>query len=299
MVWESLWQQVVEGELRANRFADMIFRHADQETHPATLSTLLGRMVRRMGSTSVARHLKPEEQKRFFERLEQWSMRQLEAAKAGSDLQLVWFEFVTQAARSKNARRWAKDLLDGKKKLEGLPLDVERRWLLAGMLARLGDSEAQERIATERAKDSGDRGQKAAAAAEAQTPDAQIKRKWLADALAEKPQESVATLKAALRSLWPFGQEELAEAEMGTYLLGLNALTARGTEAEELLSSFAYTAMPALCRTETMERLNSYLDDEGSGLSLSTRRALMIGIQGVERCLKARTEASTAEDPLL
>jgi aminopeptidase N len=299
MIWESLWHEVVEGELQASRFAEMMFRHADQETHPATLSTLLSRMVRRLGRTSVALHLKEKEQAAFFTKLERWSMKQLEAAPAGSDAQIAWFDFVTRSARSKNARRWAKELLDGKRKLEGFALDVERRWLLTGMLARLGDTEATERIAAEKSRDPGDRGEKAAATAEAQSPDLQIKRKWLAEALSEKPQYSVATLKAALRSLWPLEQEELAESELGTYFLGVSALSSRGPDAEELLSTFAWAAMPALCRPQTVDRLQHYLEDEGSSLSVSTKRTLLEGIQSVERCLKARTEPPASEDSLI
>ncbi len=299
MIWDSLWQQLVEGELAASRFAELVFRHASQETHPASLQEILSFLRGGVARTSVARHLKDSERGPFFAKLERWSMKELESAKAGSDLQLVWFEFVTQAANSKSSRRWARELLDGKRKIQGLDLDVERRWQLVTLLSRSGDSEAAARIAAQKEADPGDRGEKKAAAASAIAPDLEIKQKWLAEVLAEKPPSSPATLKAALRGLWPLEQEELAQEEVASYLLGLTSLSSRGAEAEEVLSTYAWAAMPALCKPAIAHRFHHFLEQEGAGLSVSTRRTLMEGLQGIERCLKARSERIPLEEPLI
>jgi hypothetical protein len=106
----------------------------------------------------------------------------------------------------------------------------------------------------------------------------------------------VAELQTALRALWPLGQELLASAELENALNGLKTLAARGASAEELTAEYARYAIPAVCDSDTLARLQEFTEQESDGLSTSVRRTLLEAIQGIERCLRSRRiEAEEAD----
>ncbi len=289
MIWESLWHEVVEGESSAPEYFALVLKHGENETHAATLELLLSQLYSsQMNSPSIMRYIPETNRAPFFLKLEKLALTKLKTSRPGTDLQLVWFQFFSRVGSSKSARRWAKDWLSGKTTLDGMGVEVDRRWEMIEMLARSRDPDADAQINTALEKDRTDRGKKRALAAEALKPDPETKRKWMTLALDQEPQRTVAEIQSALRALWPVGQEHLAAAELDTYLLGLSTLSGRGPHAEELAGSFAKQGYPAACNESLLRRAQSFVDDQGAALSISVRRTLLEGIQGVERCLRSR-----------
>lgn len=169
LILAGAWDMTRDGEWSARDFLDLSLAALGTETHSSVLAMLL-RCVRTALESYVHPSHRAEVEVEVGERL----LRLARTAPAGSDAQL---QFVTAAARhiaSPEQAAAIRALLDGSETLNGLVLDVDRKWGLLIGLAAAGAATEQE-IAAFEAEDQTVTGRESAAEARAAFPTAAAK----------------------------------------------------------------------------------------------------------------------------
>ena len=287
-VWHSLWEMVVDAKLAARDYAEAALAQIAAEQDTLVLSQVLTSLASaQLGDPSILKYLPDSEREAYRERMETAFRRGLEVAPAGSDRQLEWYFPLLRVARSPGALELLAGLLDGKREIAGLRIDQDRRWEILWSLARAGAPGARERIAAELAKDPTDMGEKAAIAAEASLPSAEIKATWRArmEAADGPERRDDADLREAMAYYHQLGQEELSELAVDWYFATLPTFAA--TRAEDLVEDFSGAMFPALCDEEIVARVDELLAS-GAKLPAAVTKSLRVSRQEEERCIRAR-----------
>ena len=289
-VWHSLWEMVVDGKLAPRDYAEIALSQIANERDTLVLTAVLGSLAQaQLGRPSILKYLPDSERAIYRERMETAFVRGLERAPRGSDLQLDWYFAVLEVARSPRSLALLQGLLDGRRKIAGLRIDQDRRWELIQALARAGAPEARERIASELAKDPTDMGHKAAIAAEASLPSAEVKAAWRARMAAPAGPEALADadLRQAMNGYQQLGQEELSRLSIDWYFATLPEFAA--ARDEDLVEDFSQAMFPALCDEQVVRRVDE-LFASGTALPAAVAKNLRVARQEEERCLRARRQ---------
>lgn len=169
LVWSSLWNATRDGELSAERYLDIVRRHAPAEPNVALLGAVLA------NAAAAVRHYVADDAREGQSRAwvdSTWTS--LQSADAGSDAQLAWARaFAAASAYDAGHRDAVRGILNGDTP-QGLPVDADLRWLMLTALATTGDATAAE-ISTERATDDTAAGRTAEIRALASLPDAETR----------------------------------------------------------------------------------------------------------------------------
>ena len=166
LVWSSLWNATRDGELDAERYLDIVRRHAPAEPNVALLTAVLA------NAAFAVRHYVADPSREGQSRAwadSTWSA--LQSADAGSDAQLAWARaFAAASGFSDVHADEVRGILDDRAP-RGLPVDADLRWMMLTALATTGRATVTEIIA-ERAKDDTATGRTAEIRALASLPDA-------------------------------------------------------------------------------------------------------------------------------
>lgn len=292
-LWFALWDQVIDGKLKAQVYAEIALSQVKGETQTQILRRVLGNLINLTAQTnySVIRFLPEAERAPFQKRAEEFLKAGLLSAPGGSDLQLVWYGAFLSGSSSPEAARFLQALLAGRSKLKGLALGQDLRWDAIQAIARMGAPEAQGLIDAELKKDPTDTGQKYAAAAEAALPDPAKKELWWKRITRASPGEApmkVSLLKSAMRSFSPVGQEALTQKYVGAFFEDLPRLSR--TQEDEYIAAYSASMFPENCTKDVISRAS---DASSSSLPARALRNLKVGKQETERCLRARDLAAT------
>ncbi len=117
------------------------------------------------------------------ERFENLLIREITEAST-ADLRITYFRGLVAIATTAHARDVLKDLFAGHITIPGVPLKQRDRWNIIGTLVATGDASANELLAAESKRDTSDDGQKYAYVSAAGFADAENKKKYFAQYLA-------------------------------------------------------------------------------------------------------------------
>ena len=287
LCWAALWDMVRDAELPARRWTRLVGDHAPGEADDTTLAGLLGQ-----ASLAADLYCDPSTRPARRRELAGDARRHLAAAKAGSDVQLVWARHLIGMGEGDEHEAWCRDLLDGRSEVAGLAVDTDLRWLLVGALAALGASDAESRIDAEVERDPTDIGQRRAAAARASQPSAAAKEAAWSRLLA--PGMHLAEIRAVAGSFWRCGQEALGEPFVAAYFEAVPRIWAERTP-DEALSLLRGLYPSTMVDTGTVKATEGLLAD--GSLAGPVRRILLEGTDRVERALRARAADRDAEVP--
>jgi aminopeptidase N len=218
------------------------------------------------------------------------ALRALDAAPAGSDLQLAWAHAFINAARSPEHLSVIRGMLNGIKVFTGLKVDTDLRWAIVNALAGVGADDGL--IDAELKRDPTDEGQRHAAAARAARPTAQAKEEVWA-ALMEDLTLPLATMRSMMRGFHRFDQRGVLEAYVTRYF-GTLANVWKERDIEVGLA-FARMMFPSVVVGEaTVQDTDRYL--EGKEIPGPVRRVLIEAKDGMQRAMRARAvDAAAAE----
>ncbi|GAA3925042.1 aminopeptidase N [Microbacterium soli] len=141
LVWSALWNATRDGELPAQRYLDIVRRHAMAETNVGLLGAVLG------NAAFAVRHYVADEAREGQARA--WTdttWASLQSADAGSDAQLTWARAFASAAAFGGHTDDVRAILDGDAP-RGLVVDADLRWLLLTARATTGDASAEDIVA--------------------------------------------------------------------------------------------------------------------------------------------------------
>lgn len=295
MLWHDLWQMVRNTEMPLKDYVRIVEQHFGPEKDTILLTKISHTIAGRRSEEATILHYWPEteaaieEKGKFVGSMERQFLSRFRSSKAGSDAQKFWFDRYVRIARSSEALNQLAKWAEMPKVGPGFPLDLDRQWDIVRTLARYQHTEAVRLLDMMKKKDTSDRGQRQALAAEAIQPDVGIKQKWVGTLSQPKPQLPFAQARAVLGSLFPVEQSNLAQRfEKDFY----EYLKANGDSEDEIyVESFAGAVAPLNCKPEGSTRLKSFLS-ESESFSPSVIKALKVSVEEDERCQRVRAMSS-------
>lgn len=287
MLWQSLWDSVVDGQTPAQRFIETTLSHLDQEKDPLVLRSVIRKLVSvRAGRASSLSFLDEQIRAPYRQRIENHLFSKLRTAKPGSDLQLFLFRRFLTAAVSELAKTRTQNWLSGKEQLRGLKIDQERRWDLLHALSRMGTPESFKLVEAEKKRDPSDHGVKRAIEIEVSFPSRDNKMKWLKQIMAPANKRlPIAKLRVAMRNYHLLGQEELTRFVTDAYFARLR--TTAKTEEGGYQRNFSRRMFPPNCDQDVVDRTARLLENPDM-FPARVVKTLRIHKQETERCIRAR-----------
>ena len=169
LAWSATWDMLRDGELSASDYVPMAVNALAGENDVAVVSMTLTQL-----SSAVELYAADKNRDTLREVLADGVEKLLNAASAGSDLQLQYARALASTAANPSQVNRIREFLDGK--LQGLTVDADLRWHFLSALVERGQATLDE-IEQELATDKTANGEKAAAFARAAAPNADVKAK--------------------------------------------------------------------------------------------------------------------------
>ncbi len=270
LCWAALWDSTRDAELPAWAYVEAVLAGAAVEDDPEQVRTLLSQ-----ATTAATRYLPVGSRAEFRRRLADAAWASAEAAKPGSDLQLVYVKaFLGVAEDERIDGLLMPPEADGPEDAAGTPpasvddrgipadrvppglvVDADLRWLVLHRLAALGRADA-DRLDAELREDPTAAGERQHAAALAARPLAAAKEQAFA-VLTEQAELSNDLARAVAGGFWQYGQEELLRPWAERYFAALPEIWAsRGPAVALQITRLLY---PQLDEPETLTLTDAFL----------------------------------------
>jgi aminopeptidase N len=283
ITWAALWDMLRDAEIPARRYLPLILNNIHGETDIGVVQDLLAQ-----AASAIFVYGDPANQEAALRTLADHSLRALDGAPAGSDLQLAWAHTFISTARSPEHLSIVRGLLDGIKVFTGLKVDTDLRWAIVNALAGVGKDDGL--IDAELKRDPTDEGQRYAAAARAARPTAEAKEQVWA-ALLEDLTLPLATMRSMMRGFHRFDQRRVLEAYAARYFQALaNVWKERDIE---IGLAFARMMFPSvIVGDHTIKVTDQYLAREN--VPGPVRRVLLEAKDSMQRAMRARAADAAA-----
>ncbi|MEX0874399.1 MAG: aminopeptidase N [Actinomycetota bacterium] len=277
LCWNAAWDMLRDAELPARNYLDLVLNNVSGETDIGVVQDLVGR-----SGAAVNVYGDPSNRDPARAKLATKAKTQLDAAEAGSDVQLTWARAFIGAARSNEDVAFLKGLLDGSSSIDRLEVDTDLRWSIVSSLAATGNGD-EELIAAEFERDPTDQGERHAVSARAARPTPEAK----AEAWERITQDAELTL-AMIRSLIggfqiPF-QDELLEPYADNYFQELLGFWERRDL--DLGLAFVGGMYPDVYKQEVLDATDALLAKDD--LPPPVRRLLLEQKDDTQRVMRAR-----------
>jgi len=278
LAWAAAWDMTRDAEMPPREFLRLVASGIAAETHVNTVQTVL----RQAGV--VVDLFVPEPHRLDAKRtLADALSRDLAAAAAGSDRQLLLVRALAGLAASPEHLALLQGLLDGSRELPGLAVDTDLRWALLRRLVVTGVA-GDDEIDAELARDHTSPGQRHAATLRAARPTAEAKEEaWAAVVDAD-------TLPNALQEATIIGfmeadQRDLLRPYVERYFASVGPVwSSRSTEMAANIAVGLYPSL--LVDPAVVARTDAYLARDGIPPALA--RLISEGRDGVARALRCQ-----------
>jgi aminopeptidase N len=280
LCWSAAWDMTRDGEMPARDYVAQVIAGAEHESDIGVMQSLTRQALR-----ALEIYVDPEWAPQGYIALADAALAALRAAPPGSDHQLAWAITLLSSARTEEHIAFAKGLLDGSVRPEGLSVDDDLRWAVVQALSARGVLGPDE-IHAELERDPSAAGQRHAATARALQPTAEAKAEaWrLAvhdDSLPNAMQEAV------IAGFGHATQGELLVPYAERYFADVRGVWDRRTS--ELAQNVVVHLFPTWASTisrSTLDAATTFLDDPDVPRAL--RRLVSEGRADVQRALIAR-----------
>jgi len=285
MVWQSLSDGLRDRRLGLDDFIETVLANLPAERDYTLLGQALAYVTTAKEYLRVFGH-ETDYDKAVSARMEHVLWAGLTASRSDRDRASAWLWTYIDVASSDAALKTLGEILAGRIDAGGVEIDQDLRWALIRQLNRYGVVGADTLATQELARDKSESGQLAALGAMAIRPDAAVKSTWLAKIQKLDGSEPYSRLRVAIRSLYPSGQEALAEATAGQRLQTLVAIDKAADPI--FMRTYAGSLIPAACSTASVARLEQAVKSLTT-VSPGTRRALLSRHEEDARCLAIRS----------
>jgi aminopeptidase N len=286
LCWSAAWDMCRDGEMAARDYVRLVLSGVSSVADISVVQTLL-----RQASQAVRRFADPGWREAGLALMASKLRDLLEAAPAGSDLQLAYVRAFAGVATSRHDLALLAGLLDGSVVIDGLSVDTDLRWALLGRLISRGTGADEGRfgvfgskeIDAELTRDATDAGERHAAACRAAIPTTEAKRQtW---ELLTAGEQTIAMFRATLGGFTDPDQPELMEPYLAKYFEVIGAVWGDWSSAmaQDFVSA-VYTV--GAISPETVEATDAYIAAEQPPAAL--RRLLIEGRDDVLRALRCQ-----------
>jgi aminopeptidase N len=212
MTWNILTQMVRDQKYAASYYFETALDTIKAENDENLLATYLN---------SVANHysvwLTIEERQRLTPEFEKIALEKLDSAPAKSDMQMNYFDFYINMARSPEAQKRLEAYLQNENLPSGFKLDQDRRWNIVRKLAQTMSENVVTIIANEEKRDPTTEGHRDAFAARVAIPTIDAKREFW-KVVDDRPQSvPETTLMAGAYAFNDWSHPELSQAYVDSY----------------------------------------------------------------------------------
>ena len=286
LCWSAAWDMCRDGEMAARDYVRLVLSGVSSVADISVVQTLL-----RQASQAVRRFADPGWREAGLALMAGQLRALLDAAPAGSDLQLAYVRAFAGVATSGHDLALLAGLLDGSVVIDGLSVDTDLRWALLLRLVSRG-AKAQEagfgvfggkEIDAELARDATDAGERNAATCRAAIPSAEAK--WQTWDLLTGGEQTIAAFRATLGGFIDADHPELMEPYLAKYFEVIGAVWRDWSSA--MAQDFVgdvYTV--GAISAATVEATDAYIDAEQPPAAL--RRLLVEGRDDVLRALRCQ-----------
>jgi aminopeptidase N len=286
LCWSAAWDMCRDGEMAARDYVRLVLSGVSSVADISVVQTLL-----RQASQAVRRFADPGWREAGLALMASKLRELLDAAPAGSDLQLAYVRAFAGVATSGHDLALLAGLLDGSVVIDGLSVDTDLRWALLGRLISRGTGADEagfgvfgtKEIDAELVRDATDAGERHAAACLAAIPTPEAKRQtW---ELLTGGAQSIAAFRATLGGFTDPDQPELMKPYRAKYFEVIGAVWRDWSSA--MAQDFVgdvYTV--GAISAETVEATDAYIAAEQPPAAL--RRLLIEGRDDVLRALRCQ-----------
>ncbi|QDE32482.1 aminopeptidase N [Shewanella polaris] len=283
MLWQSMWDSVIEGKTPLNEFLNIALINAPLEKDYTILGQVLGNLQRAKNYLDLMAPSNTAYNNKISKALSQMSLRMSMEYFSNSDFQRRWFDAYISFSNNGDALKHIQSLLQGKDLIKGLNIGQDLRWAMIKQLNRYDYGNAQALLAKEKQLDQSDSGEKAAIAAEVIRPQSSLKRQWL-NTIEHNDSMPFSKIRVAMNNLYPAEQKLLSAATAEQRFANLALMDSKGPV---FMRSFAAQLIPTECSSANIDAISSVLNTQ-TGLSALTRRALLETRQQEQRCVKIK-----------
>jgi aminopeptidase N len=277
LCWSAAWDMLRDAEIGATDFIEIALTGLSGEDDIATVTTIGSQLA-----TAVEIYSAPNKRDSARLRVGNAYEKMLQAAEAGSDLQLQFARNFTSFASSAEHNDLIKELLEGK--LAGLKVDADLRWTFVIALAERGLMDKEE-LSAQLLKDNTLNGQLSYASALAARPTADAKAETWKSITTEDISTSQREAKLAgfMRAL----HRPLLAAYVDPYFDLL--LSIWGKKSYEVASSFVSGMYPIyITNQSTLDKTINWLNTTGKDGQAGLRRLVSESRDSLSRALKVQ-----------
>jgi aminopeptidase N len=283
MLWQSVWDQVQDGDLAVSDYLAFVLENLDEEPSEAAIRQVLATIT---ASVGYLEEILPGAalESTLRARVESYLWEHANDSRLGTDRQLLFYDRFVHVARGEASLNRLAGLLDDPDSApDGIEIDQDRRWSIVSALISNGYTGAAGRLAAERERDRTDEGQLRARSAEAGAPDPRLKADLIRQLLDPDAFPNLAEFRAVAGGLFPAGQHDLQLAMSSEALGGLRTLTE--TRDAGFYSSYVFGVIGSVCSPQYLESLEDAIA-AGNALHPIIVRGLKDQRFDVARCLR-------------
>jgi aminopeptidase N len=283
MLWQSMWDSVVDGKTSMEQFINIVLINAPLEKDYTILGQVLDNMQRAKNYLDLMAPMHSSYNSKISKALSQMSLRMSMEHYRNRDFQRRWFDAYINLSSHGDALEHIQSLLKNKSHIKGLTIDQDLRWAMIRQLNRYDYGDAHALLAAEKRLDQSDSGEKAAIAAEVIRPESALKRQWL-NRIEHNDNMAFSKIRVAMYNLYPAEQKLLSAATAEQRFANLPLMDDKGPV---FMRSFAAQLIPMDCSSSNIDAISHVLNRQTS-LSALTRRALLEARQQEQRCINIK-----------
>ncbi|MGI2104409.1 aminopeptidase N [Shewanella frigidimarina] len=283
MLWQSMWDSVIDGNTSLDQFLNIALINAPLEKDYTILGQVLGNLQRAKNYLDLMAPANTAYNSKISKALSQMSLRMSMESYRNSDFQRRWFDAYISLSSHGDALKHIQSLLQSKSHIKGLSIDQDLRWAMIRQLNRYDYGDALALLAKEKHLDQSDSGEKAAIAAEVIRPQSSLKRQWL-NTIENNDSMAFSKIRVAMYNIYPAEQKLLSAATAEQRFANLALMDDKGPV---FMRSFAAQLIPTDCSAANIDAISQVLDTQ-TGLSKLARRALLETRQQEQRCVKIK-----------
>ncbi len=280
MLWQSLWDSVMNGSLPLNNYLDTVFVNLPQEQDYTIIGQVLNTLHASKYWLASMQPLHQSYGESAVRAMAQMTLRLAMENTSNSDKQRRWFNAYVSFASDDVSLSHLKQLLLGQAQVDGITLDQDLRWEIIYQLNRYDFAGSKQLLQAEAKADQSDTGIKAALAAEVVRPDADVKSKWVDNIINDA--EPFPKLRIAMNNLYPAEQAQLQRQTAAKRLQTLAAVDA--SKGAVFMRSYAPAMIPTDCTNASVNELQATIANNPN-LSTITMRTLKEIAQEEQRCV--------------
>ena len=291
MIWTALFKAPSNGQMENSTLLDTLIASIPIEDNDRIIRQSLAILVSNLNLLERLSGESANELAKYGSQAEQqlWQLisagvTDLEGNQSTSTLNLRLSSYIS-IARSDEALGNLAGLLDGNVKIPGLKVGQNQRWNIIQRFTARDYDNAREQLAAERQSDQSDAGRRSAIAAESALPDLSIKQQWITRILDAENQLPLSSLRAAMGSIFPTGQEKLQLALLEQLTSNLPELASNRDNYFQ--QTYGRDLFSGICNQQGLEILSASISDSES-VGATLYRFMSENEQSASECIQMK-----------